>query len=69
MKKLMTVAIALATVLVPVSRGFAQRSGGAGLPQVGSVLPDLRAFDDQGREFSLAELRGEYSVLVFGCLT
>lgn len=35
----------------------------------GSPLPDVTAYDENGREFSLAELKGEYSVLVFGCLT
>ena len=38
-------------------------------PAVGSVLPDVRALDADGNEFSLSELKGNYSVLVFGCLT
>jgi cytochrome oxidase Cu insertion factor (SCO1/SenC/PrrC family) len=32
-------------------------------------LPDVVVYDEDGREFSLTELRGEYAVLVFGCLT
>lgn len=35
----------------------------------GSSLPDVKAYDETGREFSLTELKGQYSVLVFGCLT
>lgn len=46
---------------------FGQSPGG--LPRVGSQLPDVSAFDAEGRPFALSELRGEYSVLVFGCLT
>jgi hypothetical protein len=35
----------------------------------GFVLPDVKAFDAEGREFVLSSLKGHYSVLVFGCLT
>ncbi|MEO2015771.1 MAG: hypothetical protein ABGZ53_15525 [Fuerstiella sp.] len=42
---------------------------GGGLPQLGSELPDVVVYSEDGREFSLSELRGEYAVLVFGCLT
>lgn len=60
--------LSFAAGLILFSRlAFAQPGGS--LPRVGSQLPDVRAFDDTGREFSLSELRGEYSVLVFGCLT
>ncbi len=38
-------------------------------PAVGQSLPDLRVYDAQGREFELSSLKGNYSVLVFGCLT
>lgn len=50
---------------------IAQRGGPSGnrLPAVGSQLPDLKAFDEFGNEFSTSSLRGSYSVLVFGCLT
>ena len=43
--------------------------GPAQLPAVGTMLPVVKAFDDQGNEFSTASLRGSYTVLVFGCLT
>ncbi|MEE3369411.1 MAG: hypothetical protein VX346_08720 [Planctomycetota bacterium] len=38
-------------------------------PELGSAFPDLRAYDHEGKEFSLNALRGQYTVLVFGCLT
>lgn len=39
------------------------------LPEVGSSIPVVRAFDEQGQVFSTASLKGSYTVLVFGCLT
>ncbi len=36
---------------------------------VGQPLPDITVYDAQGKEFSLSSLKGNYSVLVFGCLT
>ena len=38
-------------------------------PELGSAFPDLRAYDDEGKEFAFNTLRGHYTVLVFGCLT
>jgi cytochrome oxidase Cu insertion factor (SCO1/SenC/PrrC family) len=38
-------------------------------PGIGEPLPDITVLDADGREFSLRSLRGEYTVLVFGCLT
>ena len=53
-----------------ISPAFAQRGPGrAQLPAVGTMLPVVKAVDDQGNEFSTASLRGSHSVLVFGCLT
>lgn len=46
-----------------------QTAGRTAIPTAGTVLPVVKAFDDQGNEFSTASLRGGYSVLVFGCLT
>lgn len=37
--------------------------------RVGDVLPDIVAFDPDGKEFKLSSLRGQHTVLVFGCLT
>ena len=41
----------------------------AASPAIGAPLPDLSAYDAEGREFKLSSLKGNYSVLVFGCLT
>jgi peroxiredoxin len=50
--------------VVPV---YAQRSS---LPiTVGSTLPNLTLLDEEGKEFSLASLRGSHAVIIFGCLT
>ncbi len=38
-------------------------------PALGQPLPDLTVFDAEGKEFKLSSLKGDYSVLVFGCLT
>ena len=54
--------------LIQAVPGIAQQRGNT-LPRVGDRLPVVTAYDANGREFSLTELRGEYSVLVFGCLT
>ena len=42
----------------------------AAAPEIGEPMPDLTVLDDEGREHPLrALLRGNYSVLVLGCLT
>jgi hypothetical protein len=38
-------------------------------PAVGERLPDLKAFNAAGETIQLGELKGDYTVLVFGCLT
>ena len=38
-------------------------------PKVGQVLPDIAGFDEKGQPFRLGQLKGRYTVLVFGCLT
>jgi peroxiredoxin len=38
-------------------------------PAVGDPLPDVTALDAEGRPLRLSELKGQYTVLVFGCLT
>ena len=55
--------------LMAAATACAQPSRNGTLPLQGKQLPDVTAWDEDGREFSLTELRGEYSVLVFGCLT
>ena len=39
------------------------------LPKVGAAVPDLKVFDEAGKPFSTGNLKRQYSVLVFGCLT
>lgn len=38
-------------------------------PAVGELLPNVTAFDAKGKKLALKQLRGQYTVLVFGCLT
>ncbi len=49
------------------------RQPNATFPQVtnlqGQELPEVSVFTADGKPFSTAELRGRYTVLVFGCLT
>ncbi len=40
----------------------------AGL-KLGQSLPDLTIFDEHGGKFRLADVKGKYTVIVFGCLT
>lgn len=61
------------------NRQGGNRPGGPGSPgsgaldraglEVGKKLPDVKIFDDQGKEFSTSSLKGSYTVLTFGCLT
>ena len=47
--------------------GVNQRFGGG--PGVGKSLPDVDCYDAEGDPFNLRSLKGNYTVLVFGCLT
>jgi cytochrome oxidase Cu insertion factor (SCO1/SenC/PrrC family) len=47
-----------------VNNRFASRS-----PQIGQPLPDVSAYDADGKPFKLSSLKGQYTVMVFGCLT
>ena len=38
-------------------------------PRIGESLPDLSCYDEKGNEIGLHKLTGNYTVLVFGCLT
>jgi len=39
-------------------------------PKVGEQLPDLTIYDDSGNPVNIRELaRGQYKVLILGCLT
>ena len=47
-----------------------QRAAAAGFPRVGDDLPDVTAFDENGKPFPLKQkLKGKHAVIVFGCLT
>ena len=51
--------------------------GGGGLnrrfetvsPAIGQPLPDITIYDENGEPFAVRDLKGQYSVIVFGCLT
>lgn len=49
--------------------GQRQQSEKSAIPATGTQLPNVKAFDEFGNQFSTSSLRGSYSVLVFGCLT
>lgn len=70
------VALALALVSVDArslvaqqSRGQLQSSFAARSPSIGSELPDASGYTADGKPFNLRELKGKYTVIVFGCLT
>ena len=51
----------------PGGRG-GSRLDSSGL-KVGSPMPEATVFDEAGKPFETASLKGKYSVVVFGCLT
>ena len=75
--------VVLSLVLAPYSLGQSVRERGIGPNRsngdpvrltaagidVGTRLPEVSIFDEEGRPFETKTLRGKYSVLVFGCLT
>ena len=72
--------IAIATfILVMAGQAFAQTSrefvDSANAqylkqdPKIGSVAPDIQAWDENGDEFQLGSTRGKHTVIIFGCLT
>ncbi len=70
----LTLCLVLANLLFAATAsgqgGRFSRTGGFNSgPAVGDPLPDVTVLDETGKEFPLRSLRGEYSVLVFGCLT
>ena len=38
-------------------------------PAIGDPLPEVTVYAPDGKEVSTASLRGQYTVLTFGCLT
>jgi hypothetical protein len=76
-RKIVNATVVLAFVVAP-SLSQAQRAGPSGDiprflelgPKVGEQLPDLTIFDDMGNPVDIREItKGNYSVLVLGCLT
>ena len=62
-------AFSLTTPSFAQPRGFAGRESNGSLLEIGSRLPAVKLLDEQGKEFSTSDLSGQYTVLVFGCLT
>ncbi len=65
-------------ILIAIATAVAQSGGHPRrMPQllededlnVGQPLPDVTAYTDSGEPFKLLNLQGQYTVLVFGCLT
>lgn len=69
----LTSILAAGLSLILTTEAFSQRPGGGGIgrnmPKVGERLPDVSGYDVDGRPVSLRDLKGDYKVLVFGCLT
>ena len=38
-------------------------------PGIGEPIPEVTVYTADGKEFSTSQLKGSYTVLVFGCLT
>lgn len=53
----------------PSARGQLQSRFAAKAPAIGAELPDASGFTADGEPINLRDLKGDYSVLVFGCLT
>ena len=50
-------------------RNQVNRQFDAGAPHIGESLPNIAGLDEEGRELRLSNLKGQHTVLVFGCLT
>jgi|GEM_PF-545253 len=49
-------------------QGVVDRFNQTGL-KVGDPLPDIQCFDAEGKPFKLSELKGQPTLIAFGCLT
>ena len=52
-----------------IDRSRTNRSENGDVVPPGTRLPVIKAHDEAGETISTASLRGNYNVLVFGCLT
>lgn len=50
-------------------RQMSREDSREGLPAIGDRIPDLQGWDENGRMINLRDLKGDYKVLIFGCLT
>jgi len=66
---MLSVLVSAVTPLLAQSRGLGGRGSNGSLLEAGTKLPEVKLYDDQGEEFSTSRLLGQYTVLVFGCLT
>ncbi|MGB0579769.1 MAG: hypothetical protein ACPGVU_08730 [Limisphaerales bacterium] len=76
LKRTTLLTLATCALLVAPFSANAQRPsrggfGGQGsMPRVGETMPDVSAFDSNGKPFSLRQkTKGRHAVIVFGCLT
>ena len=71
MKRFLTLACALGLATAPVLAQKKQREEDFlnAKPLVGDTLPALTVYAPDGKEVKTADLRGQYTVLTFGCLT
>ncbi|MDA1017339.1 MAG: hypothetical protein O3A00_23140 [Planctomycetota bacterium] len=69
MHRLLLTSVAFGTIVGIAFGQPGQSRGGFGVPKSGTMLPAVSAFNDKGETFSTRDLKGSYSVLVFGCLT
>ena len=51
------------------ARNQLQSGFNAKAPAIGTELPAASGYTADGEPFNLRDLRGEYTLLVFGCLT
>ena len=72
-KTVFTALIILASLVPTIADAQPGRGGFRGPSlselELGREFPDVTAFDEDGKEFSIKSLRGKHVVLVFGCLT
>ncbi|MBT5926724.1 MAG: hypothetical protein HOH33_08910 [Verrucomicrobia bacterium] len=68
-------ALALVAALVTTLNIQAQRGGRSGgnfdqtAPAIGDKMPTLQGFDSEGEPWNTDQLKGQHTVIVFGCLT
>jgi len=64
-----TMALSLTLTAASFGQGGVNERFERSSPAVGQPLPELTCYDAAGAEVKLHEVKGHYTVLVFGCLT